>query len=448
MIAKLFAASKPAQKSVPVFGLNLVILKGGLLAVTIALMGGLLGSAQSQAQNRPAGRPTIAEGILVSVNNDIISSYDLKQRMQLLMVTSEVQVTQENFQVFQQQALRSLVEEKLKLQELKHWKLEISDEEVDQEIERMANQSGMTGEQLLAEFKKAGIEPATFRQQIRAEIGWQRLVNGRFRSSAKVGKDQVDAQMDKLIEDSQKPQYEVAEIYIEAAVVGSMDNALRGAQQLYTQIVNKTAPFQAVARQFSNAPSASNGGMAGFWVSGEIDPALEEKLQQMTPGQMSAPIVTKDGVYLIYLISKTDGNADIQVRTTRAHVPLSAQASDAEVSSAQNQLLRVKSSAVCGTHRNFQDGAVKVTDLGNVDISSLNPNYGSVLKPLKPGNHSQVVRTSTGLSVFYICDRRLADENAPSREDIENRLISRRLAMLSKRYLRDLQTSSTIDYHF
>src|SRR5262249_49600212 len=54
--------------------------------------------------------PTLGEGILVSVNDDMITSYDLKQRILLLIVTSGVQVTNENYPAFQQQAMQSLID--------------------------------------------------------------------------------------------------------------------------------------------------------------------------------------------------------------------------------------------------------------------------------------------------------------------------------------------------
>ena len=105
--------------------------------------------------------PPLAEGILVSVNNDMITSYDLKQRMLLLIVTSGVQVTQENYAAFQQQALNSLIDERLQQQEMDHWKVKVTDSDVDEEIARMAAQSNLKPDQLLSELKRVGVERAS-----------------------------------------------------------------------------------------------------------------------------------------------------------------------------------------------------------------------------------------------------------------------------------------------
>ena len=254
--------------------------------------------------------PALGEGVLVSVNDDIISSYDLKQRMLLLMATSGVQVTQDNYAQFQSQALRSLVDEHLQEQEMKHWKVTVDNKEIDDELNRMAQQSNLTKDQLLAELKKIGVEPTTLKDQIKAQLGWNDLVGGRYHSNAQVGRDQVDATMDKIIADGQKPQYEVSEIFLDPATGGGIDAVRKGAQQLSEQLNQKVAPFQAVARQFSNSPSAANGGDEGWMVSGNIDPQIEATLKAMKVGDISNPVETKDGVYIFYLRDKSEGNAD------------------------------------------------------------------------------------------------------------------------------------------
>ena len=70
--------------------------------------------ATPQAQANP-----LAESVAAVVNDDIISSYDVVQRMRLLMATSGMQPTQENLPQIEQEDLRSLIDERLEMQELK-----------------------------------------------------------------------------------------------------------------------------------------------------------------------------------------------------------------------------------------------------------------------------------------------------------------------------------------
>ncbi len=395
--------------------------------------------------------PPLAEGILVSVNNDMITSYDLKQRMLLLIVTSGVQVTQENYAAFQQQALNSLIDERLQQQEMDHWKVKVTDSDVDEEIARMAAQSNLKPDQLLSELKRVGVEPATLRAQIAAESGWNQLVGGRYHSSANVGTAQVDSLMDKVIADGQKPQYLVAEIFIDNTTAGSPANALQGAKQLHDQIAAKVAPFQAVARQFSNAPSAANGGDAGWLVSGNIEPSVETVLASLKPGEMSEPIVTKDGVYIYLMRQKTDGNADMVFRIKQAAVSLPANASPTDVAAANAALAsfrsRVDSCEAFDDLNGKAPAGVQVTDLGDAQLSTLLTNYADALRPLKNNQVTEPLRNAQNMNVLYVCDRQLAGDNALSRDQVENNLVNQRLSMLGRRYLRELRSTATIENH-
>jgi peptidyl-prolyl cis-trans isomerase SurA len=392
--------------------------------------------------------PALGEGILMSVNKDMVTSYDLKQRMLLLMVTSGVQVTQENYASFQQQAVSSLVEERLQKQEMEHWKVKVEDKEIDEEIERMGRQSGMNGTQLLAELKKLGIEPQTLREQIKAQTGWSMLVGGRYRSNAAVGKAQVEATMDKVVADGQKPQYYVAEIFIDPAQAGSLAAAQAGAQQLYTQMQSKVAPFQAVARQFSHAPSAAQGGDAGWLVSGNIDPQVEAALSAAKPGDMLPPITTKDGVYIYLLRQKSDGNADMVFHIKQAAVPLTANASAADVSRAEATLNSIRTKArTCDAVDEIKTSGVQVSNLGEAQLSMLKPTYADALRPLKANQTTPPMRNDQNMNVLFVCDRQLAGENAVTRDQIQSSLVNERISMLGKRYLRQIRAGATIENH-
>ncbi len=411
-------------------------------------------AAAASAPVMPGGltssMPALGEGVLVSVNDDMISSYDLKQRMLLLMATSGVQVTQDNYTQFQSQALRSLVDEHLQEQEMKHWKVTVENKEIDDELNRMAQQSNLTKDQLLAELKKMGVEPTTLKDQIRAQLGWNDLVGGRYHSNAQVGRDQVDATMDKIIADGQKPQYAVSEIFLDPATGGGIEAVRKGAAQLSEQLNQKVAPFQAVARQFSNAPSAGNGGDEGWMVSGSIDPQIESTLKSMKIGDISAPVETKDGVYIFYLRDKSEGNSDEVVRLKQASVALPAGATAAQTAAAQLELTSFKSrapSCAAVDELGKKTEGVRIDDLGEAQLSDLQPEFASALRPLKDNQTTAPMPNGGEMKMLYVCDKRLAGDNALTRDQVESQLVNNRLSMLGKRYLRDLHTSATIEDH-
>src|SRR5258708_9365237 len=209
----------------------------------------------------------MTESVAAIVNDDIISTYDLAQRMRLLIATSGVQATQDTLPEFQKEALRSLVDERLQIQELrrvqKDQKITIiaTDDEIQEELTGTAQQNNLKPEGFLAALKSQGIGSETLYEQIRAQMSWQRWIRGRYGTRLRIGEDQIKATQARLTAAASKPQYEVSEVVLDAGRTGRMDAAANGATQLVAQI-QQGAPFAAVARQVSASSTAAAGGQA------------------------------------------------------------------------------------------------------------------------------------------------------------------------------------------
>jgi peptidyl-prolyl cis-trans isomerase SurA len=399
----------------------------------------------------PAG---IREGVVAIVNDDIISSYDLSQRTLLLLVTSGVRPTRDNVPQFQQEALRGLVDERLEVAEIRREEKEqkftimADDDEVNEEIDRMAQANRMNSSQLLASLGSAGVDPATLRDQIRARISWSHWIGGRYGGSRlKVSETQVNSALQALEAEEAKPQYEISEIFIDATRAGGMDQAKAGAQQLIGQI-QQGAPFGAVARQFSAASTAANGGDAGWMSESQLQPEVRAAVEQMRLGQLSDPIVAQDGVYVVQLRDKRSGANSVVVDLKQAAVNLAPDAPAEQVAAAQQTLLAIKAKATGCADFEATAGKSKdvvAGDLGETDLKDLAPTFQDAIKPLKVDQISDPVRTAAGLHLIALCGRHLGGVQLPSREEIEARLEDQTLSGIARRVLRDLRSSATID---
>lgn len=407
-------------------------------------------AAQGQGRGAPvaAQRSGMSEGVVATVNREMISSYDLRQRMLLLMITSGVQPTQENVRALQAQALRTLVDEKLQRSEMDRFKMEIQDEDVEREIDGLAQQNNISKEQLLQGLQAAGVAPDTLRQQIRAQTGWRRLMGGLGQARIRVGEDQVDAAVRQMQAAAAKPQYLIGEIFLDSSRSGGMEEAAAAANQLVAQI-QQGAPFQAVARQFSSAPSAAAGGDAGWLVSGEIrPPVLEEALQTLEPGQLSRPIPVENGVWVLYLREMRSGGSSTTLSLAQAAVRLPAEATEADVQAAQARLTalrgQVNSCATLTTEAAKVEGVI-ASDLGETDAAELAPAFREAVEGLEVGQVSAPVRTNAGLHLIAVCDKKLTGAGVPPRDEVADRLFGQQVSLLARRTMRDLRNSATIE---
>ena len=411
---------------------------------------GALNPAAEAAPRPQAPAPDfdLSDGIVATVNDKIITGFDVRQRMLLLIATTQVRPTPENLPQIQQQAVTALVEERLQAEEIANYEtLKVSEAEIDAEIADMARQAEVTPEAYVAFLNRGGIRTETLREQLRTEIGWRQLVGGRFGSRARVGRAQVLEAMRQITEAASKPQYLVGEIYIEAARVGGQQAALAGAQQLVAQMV-EGAPFQAVARQFSAAPTAARGGDTGWIVQGSVQPALQTAFENLQVGQLSNPIPVEGGVYIIYMRDKRAGAATSLVSLKQIMIEAPETASAADVAAATTRLDSLRAGLTCDNilQRATSESGVLGTDLGEADVANLAPQFQQVARSAEVGTISTPVRTPLGVHLVAVCGRRLGGPDAPTERDIEGRLRNQNLAMLGRRYMRDLRADALIEF--
>ncbi len=410
------------------------------------------GNLNPAAEAAPAAPPAapafqMSDGILATVNDSVITGFDLRQRMLLLIAMTQVQPTPENIPAIQQQALNAIIDERLQVQELaKYEDLVVSDQEVTEEIAAMAQEVGASSQAYVDFLSQGGIRPTTLREQVRTQIGWSRLVGGRFQSRARVSRSAVTAALRQVSEAASKKQYLIGEIYIESARVGGQQAALSGANQLVQQMV-QGAPFQAVAQQFSAAPSSTRGGDAGWVVEGTMQPALQQALDQLAVGQLSRPIPVDGGVYIIYMRDKRDGASASLVQIKQVMIELPDTATDADVAAATQRLEALRPQLTCDTMlaRATSEQGLLGADLGEADVQNLAPQFQQVARSAEVGSVSTPVRTPLGVHLLGVCGRRVGGTEAPNPQEVENTLFRQNLATLGRRYMRDLREDALIE---
>jgi len=405
------------------------------------------------AEAPPAAPEALTEAVVAHVNDDVITNYDVIQRMRLLVATAGIRPTRDDLPELQRYALDSLVDERLELQELKReekeqkFKIIANDDVVDDLIGDMAKQGHMTNQQLLASLAQAGIAPETLRAELRAQSSWQDWIRGRYGSRLRIGDDQIKAFQERVAAEADKPKYLISEVFVDATRAGGIDAAVNEANQLVSQL-HQGAQFAQVARQFSAASTAANGGDAGWVTAGELDPQVREVVDQLRPGALSTPIQVKDGVYIIYLRQRQAGGSEVLISLRQAAIALPADAPADQVDAARAKLEALR--AELHGCENFIDTANKTPgvlagDLGEAEAKDLAPAFRDAAVGLPVGAISEPIRSEQGLHILAVCGKRSNGAQGLTHDQIENRLMGEQLEMINRREIRDLRNSASIE---
>jgi len=280
----------------------------------------------------------------------------------------------------------------------------------------------------------------TLRDQVRSEIAWQRIVNGLYGSRIRISDAQIDETLNQITANASKPNYNVAEIYIEASPeIGGIEGATEGANAMITQ-VQGGAPFALLAQQFSSAASAARGGAVGWVREGELRPEIDGIIKQMTPGSISKPIQVPGGVYVVALIDKKISESDTLYTLKQVSVEGDTEAAKTRLVALRGEL------TACDTVEADTDSLddVNVADMGELKSSDLTEEIVSALERTDVGSLSDPFERPNGATSIMVCDRKTTGTDIPTRDQIEDGLLDEQLAQASKRALRDLRRQATL----
>jgi len=424
-----------------VFGLKLKLLTIGL---AVALGGAAASALRAQEVE--------VESIRAIVNDEVISEYDVEQRLNLILAAAGGEITPEQRELLRQQALQNLVDEKLQLQEAAEFDLVISDEEVEQTIGAIGQQYGMPPDQFAAYLERAGASLNSLRQQIRAELAWTRLVRGRLNSQVAVSDDEVQNILDRLQQNAGQNEYLVSEIFLIVDSPEREREVRQTAERLVDQL-RQGAPFNVMARQFSEAATAAVGGDLGWVPQGQLTEEVDRALANMRPRTISDPVRAPGGYYILLLRDRrkilTVDPLDVKVDLTQISVPYPPDADDEAKAATKEKVAKMAASvSTCDdldATTNGLDGAT-VSPIGALRIGDMPAALQETVETLEVGHATPPIETDNGLQVLVVCDRDEPEVNLPTFDTIEESLRQQRLSLMARRYLRDLRRDAIVDY--
>lgn len=416
--------------------------KGFALIVSLILTTNIFGSNSVIAQQQQ-----LAEGVTSIVNDEAITSFDVRQRTRFLLVTGGIETpTKEIIEQLYQQALNSLINEKLQIQEARKFKQVMSDAEVDRVLERQARQNGATLDQFFKDLNEAGISLKSYRDKTRAEVLWQKIVNGRFGSKVKIAPERINENLSRVQESINKPQYQVSEIFIEVGGPNEAQQALTGAQTLVQQI-RAGAPFARVAQQFSFAPSAAAGGDLGWVVEGELKPEVAKTIETIEVGTISDPIPVQGGFMIIGVKNKRPPSLPSITFNLREISKSHGNASEANIKEADKSLQFAKGAIRSGCKdldKLASRSGLEYTDLGEVAENDLADPYKSSLNGLRKNGVSNIFHAENSSRIMVVCERMVSGDDIPTAEQIKDSLFDQELSLIARRYLRDIRREASI----
>jgi peptidyl-prolyl cis-trans isomerase SurA len=344
-------------------------------------------------------------------------------------------------------------------------KISVSAAEVDHAIAGIESDNHLSADQLKGILGRFDVRLETLRAQIAAQIAWSKLVQDQLGDRVHVSTLDVDDELQRLREGANKPRYLVAEIF-QAVDTPEQDAKVRKDMEDLEVQIRAGAPFSAVARQLSQNPTAAQGGDLGVVQEGQLPPELDAALQKLRPGQISPPIRSSGGYYILALrgmdlpenakMPAPDPEASGPAGTLplmRITLPIGSKPPKELVQRAIEAAAAMRGQIQsCENAKATADrlkGAVFM-NLGQVRLAELSAEMQAAISQAEPGSATQPFQSAAGIEVIVRCDKpvpKIGIWKMPARSEIENQLYEQQITTLARQYMRDLRRDADVEAH-
>ncbi len=386
--------------------------------------------------------------IVATVNNDIITSRDLEGRVNMALQGANLPDDAVLRRQLEKQALESLIDEQIRLQEAERIGVMPTNEEIDEAFAKLAAQNNLPA----AEFQKAlerlpGVYPS-LRRQIKTQLAWSNIVHRRVRPQVTITESDITNHLEERQKNPVSVEYRIAEIFLK-----NTEANRRIADQIQIEIREGKKRFSAVARQFSQGLEAGKGGSLGWVPENRFEPEFDATMRATPVGQISEVVETPRGLHILFVRDKRDvippkeGSQRLTLKQAVVPIPLSEEVPRELEARAQEQAAFFQSQARDCAAMDEVIGKINhplSRDLGQVRLADLPPEVSGIVKDLPIGKASDPIRANDGFVVMMVCGR---EENTEDmvRDDIANALGIERLNRLQQRYYRDLRAAAYVD---
>jgi len=387
------------------------------------------------------------------VNGEIITGTDMDHRLALIVAANENKLPPEELARFRAQILTNLIDETLQIQEAAANKIEVTDAEVDQYFDRVAQQNfKRPANQVEKYLTSIGASVATLKRQIKGELSWSRLLSRNVRPSANVSDDEVNAIIERIKATKGTTEYRLGEIYL-SATPEAMPAVTENAKKIIDQL-RQGANFVAYARQFSEASTASVGGDLGWLSLAQLPSSLATAAAGMNSNEVQA-VASPGGISILLLIDKRQvamsDPRDSVLSLKQIAITFPAGTAEAQIAPLVKRFSEeTQQIAGCGVADEMaaklgadvvnRDG-IKIRDLPaplqqvmlDLQIGQSTPPYGSL---------------QDGVRVFVLCGRDAPEVAASeSFDEIMSRLEEERVNTRARIYRLDLRRDAVIEYN-
>jgi peptidyl-prolyl cis-trans isomerase SurA len=412
--------------------LPLLLLAGSFLAPLGA------GPARSQTNS-----------IVAVVNGDVVTQGEVQARARLFALNAGIDTAPDVIARLRPQIVRLLVDERLRLQEVQRRRIPVTDQEIADAVKEIEGRNNLPGGGLVAQLRRAGVEPRALYDQIRVQIGWSRLIRALLGPQAQPTEAEINEFIASWKARIGQPEFLVSEIFVPIDDPTNEDEVKRFVDDVVGQL-RRGVPFPVAATQFSQSQTALQGGDMGWVRPEELAPEVAAVVTRMPPGAIANPIRVPGGYQIVALRQRREtGREDATMLSIRqAFFPFQGTLdpnAPTPQQIAQVEKARAIPNGCAAVEAASHSASNRPADPGPIRLEGMAGPVRALLAGLTVGRNSQPVITPDGVMIIALCARETRNLAELRPEQVRVQLLRDRAENTSRQLQRDLRRRAQID---
>lgn len=263
-------------------------------------------------------RANIIDSCVAVVNEDVITLSEVNEagKPMFQRIAEEVPPGQlaEALKQARKTVIDQLIEKRLLVQQAKLMNISVTDEDVEHALTQILARNNTSLEQFKSELAKMGMEEQQYRENLRDQILGSKLINYEVRSKVIIPEEKIIDYYDQhYTEQVGSGGYYILQIGITLDSEGMPTDPAKAGKiakkkaERVLSLARGGQDFKQLARQYSNLPSAVDGGDIGAFQKDEMAAYMRDAVTSLKPGEISPVVASPNGYMLFKLLSSQEG---------------------------------------------------------------------------------------------------------------------------------------------
>ena len=240
--------------------------------------------------------------IIVKIDNQIITSYELKNKILTNIILLNEELNQNNINKNKKLALDSLINSRIKRKEFEKYNIDINKTNI---LSQLLAVSANNINELKKKFEVNNLSYEMFEEDIKIEVTWKQFIFQMYNNKVKINEKEIEKQIDKI----KKNRLDIEEFRISEILISFNDETdKKNKISFINKKINENG-FDETALRYSESSSAYEKGDLGWLNAASLSDQISKIISSLNVGDISPPIENMNDVLFLKLIDKRSSKA-------------------------------------------------------------------------------------------------------------------------------------------